>query len=197
MTFPTHIPTDTVLDCILDENWQSNGLLHVLDVIRWRSQDYTHCEASFRYVTHKLHGNGAKLLFRFWWRDMKLAELAKAQPPPSSSQRPPQFAYPHTLQPIPHFSDLRDISILQNTIIPLARSGIPVNVPLAPSNVPDDCCLVNHCQSDGILFYVAESSYEAGPSLLAAWVPSMPLNPGEEPPLEVFANQVDAIVTAL
>lgn len=125
---------------------------------------------------------------------MKLAELAKAVPPPSSSSRPPQFPYPHTLQPIPYFSDLRDISLLQNTIIPLARTGMAVNVPLLPSEVPDDCCLVNQCQSDGILFYVSESSYEAGPSLLAAWVPSIPQTPNEQPPLEIFARHVEALI---
>lgn len=144
----------------------------------------------------KVTCSGPQPILRFWWRDMKLAELAKSNPPQSSSSRPPQFSYPHTLQPIPYFADLHDISLLRNTIIPLARSGIPVNVPLSPSAVPDDCCLINHCQSDGILFYVGESSYEAGPSLLAAWVPSMPLQPNEESPLEVFARHVEAIASA-
>jgi snurportin-1 len=51
MTFPTQLPTDTVLDCILDEHWEDNGILHVLDVLRWRSQDYTQCEAAFRYIS--------------------------------------------------------------------------------------------------------------------------------------------------
>lgn len=174
MTLRTHLPADTILDCILDEQWETNGIIHVLDILRWKSQDYTQCEASFR----------------FWWRDVKIAELAKANPPASSSSRPPHFSYPCNFQPVPYFSDLHDINLLQNTIIPIARSGITVNVPLAPSDMSDDNVLVHNCQSDGILFYVGESSYEPGPSLLAAWVPVVPFNDGEESPLEVFASMM-------
>jgi hypothetical protein len=128
----------------------------------------------------------------FWWRDVKIAELAKAHPPPSSSSRPPRFLHPHTLQPVQYFPDLQDITLLQHTIIPIARSGTTVNIALAPSAMPDDNVLVNHCQSDGILFYVGESSYEPGPSLLAAWVPLIPFKVDEESPLEVFARHVQA-----
>jgi snurportin-1 len=130
---------------------------------------------------------------RFWWRDVKIAELAKAQPPPSSSSRPPHFSHPHTLQPVQYFPDLQDITLLQNSIIPIARSGTTLNIPLAPSDVPDDNILVNHCESDGILFYVGESSYEPGSSLLAAWVPLVPFKADEESPLEVFARLVQGI----
>ena len=47
--FPSPFPPSTVLDCILDEGWKANGLLHVLDVIRWKGQNIAECEASFRY----------------------------------------------------------------------------------------------------------------------------------------------------
>jgi len=120
-------------------------------------------------------------LKRFWWRDVKIAELGTVPPPPSSSSRPPHFSHPHTLQPIQYFPNLQDITLLQNTIIPLARSGITLHIPLARSEmVEDDNMLVHHCQSDGILFYVGESSYEPGASLLAAWVPLAPLKSDEE-----------------
>lgn len=130
---------------------------------------------------------------RFWWRDVKIAELLKAHPPASSSSRPPHFSYPCTLQPVPYFPDLQDINLLQNTIIPVARSGITLNIPLAPSDMSEDNVLENHCESDGILFYVGESSYEPGPSLLAAWVPLVPFTDGEASPLEVFARHVQGI----
>jgi len=39
-----------VLDCILDQNWKENGILHVLDVIKWKGQDIADCESSFRSV---------------------------------------------------------------------------------------------------------------------------------------------------
>ena len=48
--FPLPLPPNTILDCILDENWRKNGVLHVLDVIRWKDQDVGGCEASFRFV---------------------------------------------------------------------------------------------------------------------------------------------------
>ena len=48
--FPSPLPSDTVLDCILDQNWRENGILHVLDVIKWKGQDIGDCESSFRSV---------------------------------------------------------------------------------------------------------------------------------------------------
>lgn len=177
MRFPSRLPTDTILDCILDEHWEHNGILHVLDVLRWRGQDYTQCEASFR----------------FWWRDTKIAELEPPQPPSSSSERPPRFSYPHVLRAIPWFPNLQDPLLLLNTIIPLARTGVTVTVPLAPSPMSDEPNeLVVPCASDGILLYVGESSYEKGPSLLAAWVPVEPFGDGQDSALEVFARHVQA-----
>ncbi|KAG5640436.1 hypothetical protein DXG03_008669 [Asterophora parasitica] len=37
--FPSSLPPLTVLDCILDANWRENGILHVLDVVKWKGQD--------------------------------------------------------------------------------------------------------------------------------------------------------------
>ncbi|KAK0231077.1 hypothetical protein IW262DRAFT_1342075 [Armillaria fumosa] len=47
--FPSSLPPNTVLDCILDSNWRDNGILHVLDVIKWKGQDIGDCETPFRY----------------------------------------------------------------------------------------------------------------------------------------------------
>ena len=49
--FPSTIPPHTVLDCILDENWRNTGILHVLDVIKWKGQDIADCETPFRRVS--------------------------------------------------------------------------------------------------------------------------------------------------
>ena len=48
--FPSILPQNTILDCILDQNWTRNGILHVLDVIKWKGQDIGGCETSFRWV---------------------------------------------------------------------------------------------------------------------------------------------------
>ena len=50
--FPSSLPPQTVLDCILDDNWRDNGILHVLDVISWKGQDLADCETPFRSVSH-------------------------------------------------------------------------------------------------------------------------------------------------
>ncbi len=51
--FPSPLPSNTILDCILDERWKSTGILHVLDVIRWKGQDLAGCEAGFRSVSYQ------------------------------------------------------------------------------------------------------------------------------------------------
>jgi len=48
LTFPSPLPPRTILDCILDENWKTNGILHVLDVVQWKGQEVGECEANFR-----------------------------------------------------------------------------------------------------------------------------------------------------
>ncbi len=46
--FPSSLPPHTVLDCILDDDWKDNGILHVLDVLKWKGQDIGDCETPFR-----------------------------------------------------------------------------------------------------------------------------------------------------
>jgi snurportin-1 len=48
LAFPSPLPPDTILDCILDEQWRYSGLLHVLDVVRWHGQSIGDGECSFR-----------------------------------------------------------------------------------------------------------------------------------------------------
>jgi len=127
--FPSNLPPLTVLDCILDANWRENGILHVLDVIRWKGQDIGDCEARFR----------------FWWRDTRLNELPPTLPPSSNhathfvpsgndGQLKYRFPYPTTLLPIPFHSNTT-LDLLLDTIIPAARSErvIQVNVPVLHS----------------------------------------------------------------
>ena len=52
--FPSTLPPQTVLDCILDYNWRHNGILHVLDVVTWKGQDLGDCETPFRYAPSSL-----------------------------------------------------------------------------------------------------------------------------------------------
>jgi hypothetical protein len=56
--FPSPLPSDTVLDCVLDQNWKENGILHVLDVIKWKGQDIADCESSFRSAACFIPGKG-------------------------------------------------------------------------------------------------------------------------------------------
>jgi snurportin-1 len=48
--FPSSLPPLTVLDCILDVNWRDNGIIHVLDVLKWKGQDVGDCETPFRWA---------------------------------------------------------------------------------------------------------------------------------------------------
>ncbi|KDR72500.1 hypothetical protein GALMADRAFT_252602 [Galerina marginata CBS 339.88] len=131
--FPSPLPPLTVLDCILDANWRENGILHVLDVVRWKGQDVAECEAGFR----------------FWWRDTRLAELTPSHPPPSlnashsSSSKPPSsscppnpytFPYPTTFLPVPYHTNTT-LAALDGEVIPAARTWRDVNVSL-PMTVP-------------------------------------------------------------
>ncbi|KAF9254653.1 hypothetical protein L218DRAFT_1009443 [Marasmius fiardii PR-910] len=165
--FPSNLPPDTVLDCILDENWKYNGILHVLDVLQWKGRDIADCETPFR----------------FWWRDTRVAELPPV-PPPTSADNPfqsYQFPYPTTLLPIPYNLDTSFHSLL-NSIIPSARSVRPVEVGIPER--PDGSqaggssfqqrsfvTFKTHIASDGLLLYVAEATYESGTSPLSSWVP--------------------------
>ncbi|PPQ93405.1 hypothetical protein CVT25_004722 [Psilocybe cyanescens] len=128
--FPSALPPLTVLDCILDDQWRENGILHVLDVVKWKGQDVAECEAGFR----------------FWWRDTRLAELAQTSPPSSinflvnqqastSTYTEPfqkyHFPYPTTFVPVPYHANTT-LSSLDNEIIPAARTWreVSVSVPM-------------------------------------------------------------------
>ncbi|GBE87583.1 hypothetical protein SCP_1102600 [Sparassis crispa] len=178
--FPSPLPPQTVLDCILDENWKDTGILHVLDVLQWKGQDVGECETPFR----------------FWWRDTRLSELPSFPPPPSASepqaeqQQPPyQFPYPATFVPIPYHTNTT-LLYLANTLIPLTRASryVPVSTPIpsrasvvagtmdlggagAVSPLIQLHAASAEVKSDGLLLYVAQATYEPGTSPLSSWVP--------------------------
>ncbi|KAI0077622.1 hypothetical protein K474DRAFT_1661558 [Panus rudis PR-1116 ss-1] len=174
--FPSPLPPHTVLDCILDENWQTNGILHVLDVLTWKGQDIGDCETAFR----------------FWWRDMRLSELSSyppsVQPLDSDSKENAQtgykFAYPTTFRPIPHHVNASLLDFLTK-IIPLTRQITyhQVQIPAETSSSGDmdldgqEPAAANlesvtvPLKSDGLLLYVAQATYEPGTSPLSSWVP--------------------------
>ncbi|KAH8830162.1 hypothetical protein DL96DRAFT_1706998 [Flagelloscypha sp. PMI_526] len=186
-SFPSALPPMTVLDCILDSNWRQNGILHVLDVIKWKGQDIGDSDASFR----------------MWWRDARLSETAPLPPKvvysQDGSQRQYRFKYPTLLSPIPWHSGLTHTSLL-STVIPAAKSTQKISnlVPALDGTMAMDIgvnesLVVQNCEiaSDGLLLYVAEASYEHGTSPLSIWVP---LSNNEEDgmldavgPLESFA----------
>ncbi|KAL1734120.1 hypothetical protein EV714DRAFT_203024 [Schizophyllum commune] len=186
--FPSPLPHATVLDCILDDHWRDNGILHVLDVLKWKGRDMMECETAFR----------------FWWRDMRLAEL-----PPSVtvSGTVHRFAYPVLFVPIPYHTDTTLPNLL-NLVLPLARAARQIEVPpiqhverVVPTGThtisPTGAHIVSHpntnivskhasavracpypngaalasVEPDGLLLYVAEAMYEQGTSPLASWVP--------------------------
>ncbi|TFK41585.1 hypothetical protein BDQ12DRAFT_646081 [Crucibulum laeve] len=206
--FPSTLPPLTVLDCILDENWRDNGILHVLDVVKWKGQDVGDCETPFR----------------FWWRDTRLAELSQTIPPninfltsttnddPSSSQPKYHFPYPTRFLPVPYHTDTT-LPTLYTQIIPFARTTRSLTVEVPVLNPVSEAEAEHHdtfqevdmnsvepsqpftfraqapvslapvatdVRSDGLLLYVAEASYEAGTSPLSSWIPIVDYEePGE------------------
>ncbi|QRW23423.1 hypothetical protein RhiXN_08459 [Rhizoctonia solani] len=89
--------------CILDDDVTQTGVLHILDVIRWRGTDVAQCEADFR----------------FWFRDARLAELAP-QPEPTrtiAGARP----YPHRFLGVPYYLPPLTPTVFLQTIIPIAQ----------------------------------------------------------------------------
>jgi len=192
--FPSPLPPLTVLDCILDPNWRQNGILHVLDVLRWKSQDIGDCETPFR----------------FWWRDTRLAELPRFPPPSASarsssnlqhlspmSEQPThyRFPYPTRLIPVPYYTDTT-LPSLSSRIIPLARSLRSVVVEIPTSSTPTFSFSIDSSMDidnsapppsfptmpvltstsidvvpDGMLLYTAQASYEPGTSPLSSWIP--------------------------
>ncbi|KAJ4473718.1 hypothetical protein J3R30DRAFT_3406590 [Lentinula aciculospora] len=146
--FPSPLPPSTILDCILDENWTQNGVLHVLDVLRWKGQEVGECEAGMR----------------FWWRDTRLNELSALPLPPqpsfqtntpalrSTSLPPPSssspanslstytYPYPTMLLPVPYHPAPLSLSILLDVVVPAARSirNVNVNLPIPSSSLSGD-----------------------------------------------------------
>ncbi|KAJ6572002.1 hypothetical protein B0H19DRAFT_1132151 [Mycena capillaripes] len=180
--FPSVLPPLTILDCILDNNWRDNGILHILDVLKWKGQDIGDCETPFR----------------FWWRDTRLGELSPS-PPPSSSHNdqpfdptPSQtycFPYPTKFLSVPYHADT-SLQALASQIVPLARAPrfVEVDVPVGyntaelPESMAVDQLQISQATAglttkttevcaDGLLLYVAEASYEAGTSPLSSWIP--------------------------
>ncbi|TFK20647.1 hypothetical protein FA15DRAFT_658917 [Coprinopsis marcescibilis] len=206
--FPSLLPALTVLDCILDVHWRDNGIIHVLDVIRWKGQDVGDCDAAFR----------------FWWRDTRLKEIPQILPPSIkfhlSKPRPGQlcdegrpsryqFPYPTYLVPIPYHANTSLIS-LDSQIIPAARSvrSITVDIPCpiqshneesehgdqynmeveAPSKPSSTFTFgpsvtispaSTAIRSDGLLLYVLEAAYEPGTGPLSSWVPIEDVETGD------------------
>jgi snurportin-1 len=183
--FPSPLPPHTVLDCILDAHWRENGVLHVLDVVRWKAQDVGDCEAAFR----------------FWFRDARLAELPPPAPPLVLRGAAPlpayRFPYPTTFVPVPHAPDTALPALLAHAI-PAARAvrtlDVPVPVPapapptpfapeiaMLPTPLPTPAPHASQAfvparaqtavQPDGLLLYVREAGYEPGASPLSHWVP--------------------------
>ncbi|KAJ6576349.1 hypothetical protein B0H10DRAFT_2168474 [Mycena sp. CBHHK59/15] len=181
--FPSTLPPLTILDCILDDNWRTNGILHVLDVVKWKGQDIGDCETPFR----------------FWWRDTRLEELPVSLPPSHSADRTApggsathaktyRFPYPTKFLPIPYHTDT-SLSTLASRIVPLARTSrsVDVDVPVShhgaepgesgmevdQQNEPVAVFSTHNAEivADGLLLYVSEASYEAGTSPLSSWIP--------------------------
>jgi len=207
--FPSPLPSDTVLDCILDQNWTENGILHVLDVIKWKGQDIGDCESSFR----------------FWWRDTRLSELPLSRLPttaaPSialqSSAKASngdasigyRFPYPTTFLQIPYHTNTTFTHFL-SAIIPRARSSYraQVSIPAGPSDTdvmdidssqftgPAPRAVQAEIKPDGLLLYVAQAIYEPGTSPLSSWVPLVaPVTDevavsDQSSPLEVFERLI-------
>ncbi|KAF8582568.1 hypothetical protein K439DRAFT_1653773 [Ramaria rubella] len=189
MTFPSPLPPATILDCILDDNWKINGLIHVLDIIRWKGQELAECEANFR----------------FWWRDTRLSELISLPCPLYI------FSFPTAFLPVPYHLDL-SVSALLSIVIPVSRSvrRLPIQLPSYPdtsrsSGQLDDDMEIDHInqevgvqpevttaeiQPDGLLLYVSQASYEPGTSPLSSWVPIKSYREGHESPLVLFERLV-------
>ncbi|KAF8308183.1 hypothetical protein DL93DRAFT_2150266 [Clavulina sp. PMI_390] len=119
LKFPSGLPPDSILDCILDLNWQENGIIHVLDIIRWRGADFGDCEAEFR----------------FWWRDARISEIV-ALPPLRRRRKkngpvgPLLFDYPITFLPVPYCNPPIPLTAYLTNVIQQARlvREIPVTV---------------------------------------------------------------------
>ncbi|KAL1744166.1 hypothetical protein HDZ31DRAFT_39336 [Schizophyllum fasciatum] len=107
--FPSPLPHATILDCILDDHWRDNGILHVLDVLKWKGRDMMECETAFR----------------FWWRDMRLSELPPSVTVPSATSTFPSAPFV-----------FRASSCTAATDGLTSASNIPPLLPSPPANPP-------------------------------------------------------------
>ncbi|KAG6877152.1 hypothetical protein C0992_010682 [Termitomyces sp. T32_za158] len=193
--FPSVLPPHTILDCVLDSNWKENGVLHVLDVIKWKGQDVNDCESAFR----------------FWWRDTRLGELPPTAPPPSHMLKSNDtttttttttytFPYPTTLLPVPYHVDTTLPSLLTH-IVPSLRlpRSVGIATPIAPSQGMDvdftgfgQAVQMKEAiiEPDGLLLYVKAASYESGTSPLSSWIPIVSYDgPENESPLDLLLRR--------
>ncbi|KAH7100632.1 hypothetical protein BKA62DRAFT_240586 [Auriculariales sp. MPI-PUGE-AT-0066] len=179
LKFPSSLPANTILDCILDANWQKTGILHVLDVIRWRGMAFDDCSADMR----------------FWWRDVRLQEIGQLRPEIDPAEG---FQYPVFFFPVP-YTDKPSISTFFTSIIPQCRVQRPLQVLVPTASAGDDEMEIDQAalqrrdvaiDPDGILLYVRETYYESGTSPLCVWVPSKSLSPenNSQSPLDVFES---------
>lgn len=117
-----------------------------------------------------------------------MSELPTFPPPnaTSSANRRYQFEYPATLLTVPYHLD-PTIHNLLHKLIPLSRATrhLPIDIPVQ-SRVESDAMDIEQnalstqveliretatVESDGMLLYVAQASYEPGTSPLSLWVP--------------------------
>ncbi|GLB39340.1 putative functions as an U snRNP-specific nuclear import adapter [Lyophyllum shimeji] len=155
--FPSSLPPHTILDCILDARWRENGILHILDVVKWKGQDVSECESAFR----------------FWWRDTRLAELTPTNPP--SPPPPPEgprhneneagyrFPYPTSFVPVPYHTDTT-LPMLLTHVVPLSRAPhtVPITLPLRDVPRPAFNFGVTHRSGEGMEVDASKGGTERG-----------------------------------
>lgn len=116
-------------------------------------------------------------------------------PSPSSKD---EFSYPMNFPPIPYHAPLPFQDLIYR-VIPLARTAHIVkvrvsNVAVNSDNggtdmdldLPQDAVVEASCESDGLLLYDAQASYESGTTPLSLWVPVKLLNGERESRLDAL-----------
>jgi len=148
--FSTPLPPNCIVDCIYDA---PNHTLWILDVLKWKDQTMIDCEASFR----------------FWWRDAKLSELAPQSRPSSTTL---------VCASIParaHFSKAQVWDTAEKMSTSSSLATVQLITRSDSDNTYSDAQLLNiSYESDGLLFYLKEATYQSGESVLAGWVPLLP-----------------------